>query len=345
MKQTRVLFSFLAGTVVIGLLLTACGKEEPNAAPEMDSISGPDLVVAGETATFVGSGSDDDGDALTYTFSADGGTFSGGTYTAPSTDGTYTITCIANDGTEDSDPLTAEVVVATVPSYAHQWAYNGDGADVGFEDVEIPATATFDAGKVNQAIVFDSTPLDSTDAAFGTDTPSLAGADDFSFSLWFATSDETEMGFLFGKTFDGMYIPDPVTGNPDNGSSKGLILYVSETDTIDLAYDNSWIGATGAATTATNDGSWHHIVVTHVGNTAATNPDVYTIYMDGEALVSEVIGETNPDLAGVITMGNGLESTAYGEWPGAYQGYMDEVVYWDVVLTAAQVAALYDAHD
>lgn len=345
MNKSRLLFGSLAGMLVIGLLLVSCAEDDnggANTAPVMDSISGPDLVVPSGTATFAGSASDDDGDDLTYTFSAASGSFSGAVWSPPSTDGVYTITCVANDGEEDSEPLTTEIVVASVPDYAYHWSFNGDGLEaVVGEDVVVPSSADFAAGHVGQAIMFNSTPEDPDDAAFGTDAPSLAGADDFSFSLWFATDVEDEMGFLFGKTLDGWYLPEDMD-NPGLGSAKGLIMYVdATTGEIELSYDNSWVDGFGGLTTATTDGSWHQAVVTHVGAS-----DTYTIYCDADTVASVSFGgETNPDVSTVITMGNAFEEEGAGEWPGAYHGYMDEVVYWDVVLTATQVATLYNAHD
>jgi hypothetical protein len=345
-NKSKLLLSLLAGTVAIGLLLTACESDDDNGAnvaPVMDSISGPDLVVAGGTAAFIAMGTDDDGDDLTYTYSSTAGSFTGGNWTAPTSDGRYTISCVANDGSDDSDPLTMEVVVATVPDYAHHWPFNGDGIElVSGEDVTLPSSASFGTGTVGQAALFDGEDLVATDAAFGTDTPSLAAADDFSFSFWYATEDSG--GFWFGKTYDGIYLPDPATGDFEVGSAKGLMFGVGDDGFIYLNYDNSWIGSIGETTGYPPDGSWHLAVVTHVSNTAATDPDVYAVYCDGDTVATGLLGDTNADTDAVITMGGALEDVAYGEWPGAYQGYMDEVVYWDVVLTAAQVAALFDAH-
>lgn len=340
MNKYRLLFSLL----VIGLLLTSCGKEEEaNVAPVLDGIAGPDLVVAGGTGTFVATGTDDDEDDLTYTYSTTGGSFTGGNWTAPTTDGRYTISCVANDGTDDSDPLTMEVVVATVPAFAHQWPYNGDGAEVvDGEDVVMPSSASFGTGHVGQAAVFDGADMDYEDAAFGSDTPTMELNDAYSVSLWFATEDSS--GFLFGKTYAGVFAP--WGENPEDGSAKGLMFGISD-DGFYFAFDNCWRGAQHGVSVDRDedDGAWHHVVVTHVAGDAATDPDLYTIYIDGVAGGSGVLDlSTVPDVDAVITMGGACEDVAYGAWPGAYQGSMDEVVYWDVVLTAAQVTALYDAH-
>jgi hypothetical protein len=60
---------------------------------------------------------DADGDSLTYTWAADGGTVSGTgaavTWTAPAVEGTYTISCRASDGLADSDQKSIEIDAVT----------------------------------------------------------------------------------------------------------------------------------------------------------------------------------------------------------------------------------------
>jgi len=69
-------------------------------------------VAVGESVTFDGSGSSDpDGDSLTETWTADGGTVSGNTYTAGIVPGIYDVTLVVNDGQADSQPDASFVVV------------------------------------------------------------------------------------------------------------------------------------------------------------------------------------------------------------------------------------------
>lgn len=73
---------------------------------------GPYLVAVGQQVDFDGSGSSDtDGDSLTESWTADGGTVSGSTYTAGSVPGIYNVELIVNDGKESSQPATTMVVV------------------------------------------------------------------------------------------------------------------------------------------------------------------------------------------------------------------------------------------
>ncbi len=83
----------------------------PNAPPTAVA-GGPYLVAVESSIAFNGSGSTDpDGDALTETWTADGGTVSGSTYTAGSVPGIYDVTLVVNDGKENSQPSTTIVVV------------------------------------------------------------------------------------------------------------------------------------------------------------------------------------------------------------------------------------------
>jgi hypothetical protein len=82
-----------------------------NQPPTADA-GGPYLVAVGEQVTFDGSGSSDpDNDPLTETWSADGGTVSGNTYTAGAVPGIYDVQLIVNDGQVDSQPDATIVVV------------------------------------------------------------------------------------------------------------------------------------------------------------------------------------------------------------------------------------------
>lgn len=78
----------------------------------MADASGPYLVAVGGSVALDGSlSSDPDGDALTETWTADGGTVSGNIYTAGTVPGIYDVELVVNDGQADSPPATTTVVV------------------------------------------------------------------------------------------------------------------------------------------------------------------------------------------------------------------------------------------
>jgi hypothetical protein len=87
------------------LLMVSCGKDEdePNKNPTITSVTvTPGSVAAGGTATIIVSATDPDGDALTYTYIASGGTVvpqgATATWTAPGTAGGFSVTVTVNDG-------------------------------------------------------------------------------------------------------------------------------------------------------------------------------------------------------------------------------------------------------
>jgi parallel beta-helix repeat protein len=86
-----------------------------NALPVADA-GGPYLVAVGGTIALDGSASfDPDGDPLTETWTADGGTVSGSNYTAGSVPGIYDVGLVVNDGQGDS-PLASTTVVVYDPT-------------------------------------------------------------------------------------------------------------------------------------------------------------------------------------------------------------------------------------
>lgn len=91
--------------IIIAVLLIGCRPPIPtNDPPEITSLSaGSSTVPAGTTVTITAQASDPEGDALTYSWTKDGGTLSDSNtnsvdWTAPDTEGTYVITVKVDDG-------------------------------------------------------------------------------------------------------------------------------------------------------------------------------------------------------------------------------------------------------
>lgn len=111
--KKKLLIVAVSIVLLIGIL-SGCVEEEPvaeNTAPEAMFT----WTIDGLTVTFDASASnDEDGDTLTYSwdFGDDEGTDAGVDPSYTYADfGSYTVTLIVNDGTEDSEPYTAEVNV------------------------------------------------------------------------------------------------------------------------------------------------------------------------------------------------------------------------------------------
>jgi hypothetical protein len=89
--------------LAFAVLFTACKKEATNSNPVISSIAvNPTSVAAGGTANVSVIATDANGDALTYSYTPNGGAISGVgssvNWTAPSTAGAYSVSVMVSDG-------------------------------------------------------------------------------------------------------------------------------------------------------------------------------------------------------------------------------------------------------
>jgi hypothetical protein len=103
----------LAALVFAGGLILVAGCANTNHNPVISSIATTptDSVTPGGAIKLTAVAVDEDGDALAFSWSVTGGTLAGGagdsiTWTAPATAGSYTATCIADDGNDGADTAT-----------------------------------------------------------------------------------------------------------------------------------------------------------------------------------------------------------------------------------------------
>ena len=151
-----------AGPVCVAIVDGACDAggqggqgSEDNRPPTANA--GPDQAVAeGATVTLAGSGTDPEGQTLTYTWSAPEGvilssvTATNPTFTAPDREADYTLTfsLVVNDGNSDSAADTVDISVAAdndppgAPSLADQSATVGTAFSYQFAAVTDPEGAT-----------------------------------------------------------------------------------------------------------------------------------------------------------------------------------------------------------
>ena len=102
--------------VVVVVVLVVGGGGTPNTAPTINSlIANPPTVDISGASTLTCAATDADGDVLTYTWSATGGSISGTgsvvTWQAPAAEGTYTVTVEVADGRGGTDTDSVEVDV------------------------------------------------------------------------------------------------------------------------------------------------------------------------------------------------------------------------------------------
>jgi len=113
----------LIGVIALGLITIVGSNGDDTSAPVADAGSDQN-VSTGSLVTLDGSGSSDaDGDSLTYSWSftsvpdSSGATLSDSTVVNPTftadLDGTYVISLVVNDGTEDSSPDTGTITAST----------------------------------------------------------------------------------------------------------------------------------------------------------------------------------------------------------------------------------------
>jgi hypothetical protein len=98
----------------------SCDIQVANTPPVIASLTPSAATVgAGSSCTVTCTASDADGDALTYTWTASGGTITGTgnsvTWTAPTTEGTYTVSVGVSDGKGGTDSESCDIQVANTP--------------------------------------------------------------------------------------------------------------------------------------------------------------------------------------------------------------------------------------
>jgi len=110
----------ISALLVVSVIFSGCGGIFPsiNHPPEISYLTAnSDTIEAGHNTIIICYATDQDGDNLTYTWLTTEGTISGSgsmvAWTAPTTAGTYTITCSVSDGKggEDSKSISIQVFI------------------------------------------------------------------------------------------------------------------------------------------------------------------------------------------------------------------------------------------
>jgi hypothetical protein len=134
-------------------------------------------------------------------------------------------------------------------------------------------------------------------------------------------TEDVDFAFLFGKTADGIY------------EEGGKCLWLEEGA---VRFDLSWVDGAGAEEPVpVNDGEWHNIAWTKEGTEIA-------VWIDGEWYFSSDFGEWRDDGEMVITMGAAWEEPG-ADWPGTLQGNMDDVKFFQSVLSEEAIVSIYEA--
>lgn len=137
-KLLRTFLIMILVVVVISYCDAPTRSDTRNTAPVITSlIADTSSVVSGGTGTISCTATDADGDTLSYTWSATRGSISGSgsivTYTAPSTEGTDTVTCVVADGEGGTDDEVVFIQVTSAGNSNIQQIYYVGVAGANFE--------------------------------------------------------------------------------------------------------------------------------------------------------------------------------------------------------------------
>jgi hypothetical protein len=159
----------------------------------------------------------------------------------------------------------------------------------------------------------------------------MSSTTSLSFSLWFKTTTTGEV--LLSNE-------DSAIGASDPSAEATPVLYVGSNG---LLYGQFWTGAVSpmASTTAVDDGTWHHVVITG-------NGDTQSLYLDGQLVGAEggTIDSGYPlDIAGA----GYVNSAGWVNGPAAgwsyFNGEMSDLEYYAYALNPDEVTALYNGQE
>lgn len=149
--------------VMFGLLISSCSKTEINKAPVITSILiNPSSIPVSGTVSITVVATDPDGDALTYSYTPNGGAINGigpaVTWTAPANAGTYSVTVKVSDGKTSSEQSAALTVTpnSTVTSI-NGTAYFPAGVSGDLSNAKVSLYTTLDNWKNNVPIKYVAT--------------------------------------------------------------------------------------------------------------------------------------------------------------------------------------------
>ena len=150
----------------------------------------------------------------------------------------------------------------------------------------------------------------------------LIGTSDYSISAWFKTSSTGSVMYVINKGYTQMY---------------KLFTYG---DKIKFEHKAGGDSVTVVSTDDMTDGNWHHVVVT------ADRDGDLTMYVDGSAESTTADLDTGNLQSDIDDASRNLfigSYSRYGNAANVWNGSIDEVAIWTVVLSAADVTAIYNS--
>ena len=186
-------------------------------------------------------------------------------------------------------------------------------------------------GGLAQIDNLNSMQFDGINDVVRVDETQLTG--DSSVSLWFKTSAVTS-----SSSFDQL-----LGGGIGVGTTNaGYFQYLSISSNKIVNYGGSGIGYFELASTAVNDGAWHNLILTYDPTTAGgASRGTLKAYLDGNLTsTTDTNGYSiNWSSSTLRTIGN--YGTTNTNRP--FDGTIDEVAAWNVILTDAEILSIYNA--
>ena len=199
---------------------------------------------------------------------------------------------------------------------SHWWPGEGDANDiVGHNDGTLHNGASFGAGEVHQAFNFDG----NNDQYIDVGQINFGNA--FSFDAWINPAETTSQPIIFAQ-YDG--------GN-------GFAVYTNSGRVRTFIANGSSYTESDTADAVLTNGTWQHVAVTFQGS--AGFGQKFIIYINGAAVATTVVGD------GTSTVGASSVAGRIGDYYGGepWTGQIDEVQFFDRVLTANEVAGIANA--
>jgi hypothetical protein len=144
-KKTLPLFVVLA--IIIAIAGTSCKKEASNGSPVITSVLvNPGSISANGSVSVTVTATDPNGDALTYSYSPNGGAISGSgpavSWTAPSTEGSYSVNVTVSDGKGGTATMSGSLIV--LPSAAYVPTFSSTSIAIDATTIDFYITCTSD---------------------------------------------------------------------------------------------------------------------------------------------------------------------------------------------------------
>lgn len=276
---------------------------------------------------------DPDGDPLTYSWAASGGTVkpvaedgSESLWTAPDLTGSYQITCTVEDGKGGKDSSAVEIVVASPRSLVAYYPFSGSAMDESGHahhgTVGGPVLAPDRFGSANSAYSFDGID-DHIDLGPDED---LKFTSSFSICAWIRIDDfdyPTGWGTIFGNNRSDY---DPYYAYTLSVRGTGLDFNLRNTDKVN---HNLQLSADSLQT-----GTWSMVTAVYDAGSR-----IWSGYLDGRFFLSRTFGGELVN-AGVFRSTIGAGYAGVRGYGSVFRGDIDDVRIYGRTLSQAEIVAL-----